>query len=142
MESRVQEPLGELEFAWWAAAGETVRVLRRVDLWGQTTCEVLVPSAGRLARVPAHELAPVAARPWRAEEVIWRVAAARAVRAMATGQPVAIRRGRLVPLPHQLGVLDRALASDPVRLLLADEVGLGKTIEAGLMDQRADRPLR
>lgn len=34
-------------------------------------------------------------------------------------------------LPHQLGVYSQALSRWPVRALLADEVGLGKTIEAG-----------
>ncbi len=36
-------------------------------------------------------------------------------------------------MPHQLRALSRALANDRVRYLLADEVGLGKTIEAGLI---------
>ncbi|MBT6176261.1 MAG: DEAD/DEAH box helicase family protein [Deltaproteobacteria bacterium] len=36
-------------------------------------------------------------------------------------------------LPHQVDVSTRAIAHDPVRLLLADEVGLGKTVEAALI---------
>lgn len=36
-------------------------------------------------------------------------------------------------LPHQVDVATRAIARDPVRLLLADEVGLGKTVEAALI---------
>jgi SNF2 family DNA or RNA helicase len=39
----------------------------------------------------------------------------------------------VTPLPHQLEVLKRAVKKNPLRLLLADEVGLGKTIEAGLV---------
>jgi ATP-dependent helicase HepA len=35
--------------------------------------------------------------------------------------------------PHQLYVAERATRVDPVRWLLADEVGLGKTIEACLI---------
>jgi SNF2 family DNA or RNA helicase len=38
-----------------------------------------------------------------------------------------------VPLPHQLYALNRAMSRDRIRYLLADEVGLGKTIEAGLI---------
>jgi ATP-dependent helicase HepA len=38
--------------------------------------------------------------------------------------------------PHQFYVAERATATDPVRWLLADEVGLGKTIEACLILNR------
>jgi len=39
----------------------------------------------------------------------------------------------VIPLPHQIKALSRAISSDRIRYLLADEVGLGKTIEAGLI---------
>jgi ATP-dependent helicase HepA len=41
--------------------------------------------------------------------------------------------GRIRLFPHQLHVAERATAADPVRWLLADEVGLGKTVEACLI---------
>ena len=44
--------------------------------------------------------------------------------------------GRVRLFPHQLYVAERASAADPVRWLLADEVGLGKTIEAALILNR------
>jgi ATP-dependent helicase HepA len=44
--------------------------------------------------------------------------------------------GRVRLFPHQLHVAERATAADPVRWLLADEVGLGKTIEACLILNR------
>lgn len=44
--------------------------------------------------------------------------------------------GRIRLFPHQLYVAEQASASDPVRWLLADEVGLGKTIEASLILNR------
>jgi ATP-dependent helicase HepA len=44
--------------------------------------------------------------------------------------------GRVRLFPHQLHVAERASAVDPVRWLLADEVGLGKTIEAALILNR------
>jgi ATP-dependent helicase HepA len=44
--------------------------------------------------------------------------------------------GRVRLFPHQLYVAERATATDPVRWLLADEVGLGKTIEASLILNR------
>ena len=44
--------------------------------------------------------------------------------------------GRVRLFPHQLYVAERATAADPVRWLLADEVGLGKTVEACLILNR------
>jgi ATP-dependent helicase HepA len=44
--------------------------------------------------------------------------------------------GRVRLFPHQLHVAERATARMPVRWLLADEVGLGKTIEATLIMNR------
>jgi ATP-dependent helicase HepA len=41
--------------------------------------------------------------------------------------------GRIRIFPHQLHVAERATRSHPVRWLLADEVGLGKTVEACLI---------
>jgi SNF2 family DNA or RNA helicase len=42
---------------------------------------------------------------------------------------------RIVPRPHQVFVAQRVLEAPRPRFLLADEVGLGKTIEAGLIVQ-------
>ena len=39
----------------------------------------------------------------------------------------------LIPLPHQILVLEKVMKSDHNRFLLADEVGMGKTIETGLI---------
>jgi ATP-dependent helicase HepA len=44
--------------------------------------------------------------------------------------------GRVRLFPHQLYVAERASGTDPVRWLLGDEVGLGKTIEASLILNR------
>ncbi|MEM6531903.1 MAG: SNF2-related protein [Myxococcota bacterium] len=59
----------------------------------------------------------------------------------------AVLGSRVEWLPHQIDVASRAVGDDPVRLLLADEVGLGKTVEAALIyaglreEGRAERVL-
>ena len=42
-------------------------------------------------------------------------------------------RSEVIPLPHQIEALKKVMGANPIRFLLADEVGLGKTIEAGLV---------
>jgi ATP-dependent helicase HepA len=44
-----------------------------------------------------------------------------------------LESARIDLIPHQLRVAEIAAARQPLRILLADEVGLGKTIEAGMI---------
>ena len=53
------------------------------------------------------------------------------------GNMVGLATAPVVPWPHQVQVLRRLQASCPSRLLMADEVGLGKTIQAGLFLRQA-----
>ncbi len=45
----------------------------------------------------------------------------------------ALLASRVMVKPHQVGVVQRVLSSPQPRFILADEVGLGKTIEAGMI---------
>jgi len=49
------------------------------------------------------------------------------------GELPSLSNSRIEIKPHQVGVLHRIMSAYPHRFLLADEVGLGKTIEAGLV---------
>lgn len=53
------------------------------------------------------------------------------------GTMIAVKTGTVDPWPHQLRAYKRMLDNWPFRLLIADEVGLGKTIEAGMMIRHA-----
>ena len=69
----------------------------------------------------------------RAGDDRYAVAAARIADALTQDLLLAPLEAGVIPLPHQLYALTRAMAEDQIRYLLADEVGLGKTIEAGLI---------
>src|SRR5262249_9740771 len=60
-------------------------------------------------------------------------AGARIAYALERDTLVAPLEGTVIPLPHQLLALQRAISGARIRYLLADEVGLGNTIEAGLI---------
>lgn len=52
---------------------------------------------------------------------------------MAQKRLLAPYESSLIPLPHQILVLEKVMQGIQTRFLLADEVGMGKTIEAGLV---------
>ena len=52
---------------------------------------------------------------------------------MAQKRLLAPYESSLIPLPHQILVLEKVMQGIQTRFLLADEVGMGKTIEAGLI---------
>jgi superfamily II DNA or RNA helicase len=120
-------------WAWWPRGHEAVRILARLGSGAEETAQVVVSSRGAVTRVPTSELAPISIRAWAPEELTWRAAACRALAAMAPLGAAATHNHRIEPLPHQVVALERALDRQPIRLLFADEVGLGKTIEAGMV---------
>lgn len=68
-----------------------------------------------------------------ARSVNLRIAATRLLFAHQFDELSSLSNSRVEIKPHQVGVLHRVATSYPHRFLLADEVGLGKTIEAGLI---------
>ena len=62
-----------------------------------------------------------------------RLTAARLLFEHQYGELSSLSNSRVEIKPHQVGVLHRIISGYPHRFLLADEVGLGKTIEAGLV---------
>jgi len=119
------------------------KVIEEQTLWGQTVCRVWLPNQDAVVRVPRSALRPLSAdlQPEIEAGRIAYVAAAAKVAEVLEGSTsatdghvlLAPMESNVIPLPHQIHALSRAISGDRVRYLLADEVGLGKTIEAGLV---------
>ena len=109
-------------------------VIERQDLWGRSSCRVWLPSTNAIIRVDASRLVPASeAGGWNKDRLTYLAAAARIADALSDDVLLAPIEAPVIPLPHQIKALSRAVSGDRVRYLLADEVGLGKTIEAGLI---------
>jgi len=103
-------------------------------LWGQTICRVWFPGRDLVVRIPVTKLNSVeGVSPRSPDDLAYVAAAARVADALTQDVLLAPIESSVIPLPHQIRALARAVSSDRVRYLLADEVGLGKTIEAGLI---------
>jgi superfamily II DNA or RNA helicase len=114
--------------------GELCRVIETQTLWGETVCRVWLPGKDTVVRLPAARLRPVQeASVGTVDGIAYLAAAARVADALTQDVLLAPIESSVIPLPHQIRALARAVSSDRVRYLLADEVGLGKTIEAGLI---------
>jgi len=119
------------------------KVIEVQALWGETVCRVWLPNQDVVVRVAQSALTSLhqAAKP---ESERWRIAYTTAATRVAevlegasdaSGERLLLApmESNVIPLPHQIHALSRAISGDRVRYLLADEVGLGKTIEAGLI---------
>jgi len=110
------------------------QVIEVQTLWGETTCRVWLPGRDSVVRIPASRLKPLeSAGTGSPDNIAYIAAAARVADALTQDVLLAPIESSVIPLPHQIRALSRAISSDRVRYLLADEVGLGKTIEAGLI---------
>jgi len=110
------------------------QVIESQTLWGETTCRVWLPGRDSVVRVPAARLAPLEdSGTGTADGIAYVASAARVADALTQDVLLAPIESSVIPLPHQIRALSRALKGGRVRYLLADEVGLGKTIEAGLI---------
>jgi len=114
--------------------GQTCQVIESQTLWGDTTCRVWLPGNETLVRVSASSLALLGdSRTCTDDDIVYVAAGARIADSLTQDMLLAPIESSVIPLPHQIRALSRAITGDRVRYLLADEVGLGKTIEAGLI---------
>jgi SNF2 family DNA or RNA helicase len=113
--------------------GQICQVIETQSLWGETTCRVSMPGCDSVVRIPASRLTSLEnagiGSPYNIAYVATAVRVADALTQDVLFAPI---ESSVNPLPHQIRALSRTIVNDRVRYLLADEVGLGKTIEVGL----------
>ncbi len=121
------------DWCWHTRQATPCRVVERLALWGEAAYRVWLPSKNAVLRARAAELAALVSVQPTVEQLLHATAAAKLQDALEENLLLAPIQSSVIPLPHQLYALNRAVGQDRIRYLLADEVGLGKTIEAGLV---------
>lgn len=121
------------DFAFDTVAGANVKILERIEMWGYTSYKVFNPATGRVYKATEEQLNTSGNAIQYDENYLRYVALLSKIKNETAGGFLSALASGIIPLPHQLHVLNRAMETNNIRYILADEVGLGKTIEAGMI---------
>ncbi|AKK76795.1 TPA: DEAD/DEAH box helicase [Citrobacter freundii] len=122
------------DWAWSQAHQQYVKVIESAGLWGQQFYRVWLQQQDVVLKVLDTDLynQPVQTI-MTADTLCYLATAAKIANVQQEDTLLAPIESNVIPLPHQLKALTKAMSKKQVRYLFADEVGLGKTIEAGLV---------
>ena len=112
---------------------ERVQILEISEVWGFVSYKVFNASTGTVYKLSADDICAEVPEENFNESYLRYVAMLSKIKNETSAGILSKLSSGIIPLPHQLHVLNRALSNNNVRYILADEVGLGKTIEAGLI---------
>lgn len=110
-----------------------VQVLEKIEAWGYISYKVFNPATGRVYKANEEQLSSSGNTMQYDENYLRYVTLLSKIKNETAGDFLSSLASGIIPLPHQLHVLNRAMETNNIRYILADEVGLGKTIEAGMI---------
>ena len=110
-----------------------VQVLEKIEAWGYTSYKVFNPATGRVYKANEEQLSSSGSTMQYDENYLRYVTLLSKIKNETAGGFLSSLASGIIPLPHQLHVLNRAMETNNIRYILADVVGLGKTIEAGMI---------
>ncbi len=124
----------EEQWVWSKVHHEPLKIIEINTQWNVTSYKLWSPSQNKSLIHSSNQIDLLSNSNYELEFLLYVIASARINQVYSTESIISPLEGNLIPLPHQLTALKKILAdSNHVRFLLADEVGLGKTIEAGLV---------
>ena len=121
------------DFAFDTLEQANVQVLEKIEVWGYVSYKVFNPSTGHVYKATEEQLNPEGGSIRYDENYLRYVVQLSKIKNETAGGFLSSLASGIIPLPHQLHVLNRAMETNNIRYILADEVGLGKTIEAGMI---------
>lgn len=112
--------------------GKAIEVLATRKTFGRSVAQIRILATGQILDVPADELHEDQSEV-SLSELVFKAMAARIRNEVNTQKILAPFESNIIPLPHQILALEKVMSGTYLRFLLADEVGMGKTIETGLV---------
>ena len=121
------------DFVFDTIENANVQVIEKIEIWGYVSYKVFNPTTGKIYKATAEQLNTEESTKLLDENYLrYVVQLSKIKNETASGFLSSLASG-VIPLPHQLHVLNRVMKTNNIRYILADEVGLGKTIEAGMI---------
>lgn len=112
---------------------EKVQIIKINTVWGYISYKVYNPITDKVYNLAEEAIESEKSANDTNVDFLRYVAILEKIRSETSAGLLSKLSSGVIPLPHQLHVLNRAVETSSVRYILADEVGLGKTIEAGLI---------
>lgn len=113
--------------------GKDIEIIGEKTVFGQHTAWIHLLEDNTFRQVLWDDISFDDEREGGLSQVRYVALAARIKEEIAQKHILAPYESSLLPLPHQLLILEKVMKAPQTRFLLADEVGMGKTIEAGLV---------
>lgn len=111
---------------------QAIEVLSSKKVFGRSISRIRILSTGEVLEVLTSEITGSSSET-TLQNLQYRAMAARIKNEISSQSILSPYESNIVPLPHQILALEKVMNGAYCRFLIADEVGMGKTIEAGLV---------
>ena len=110
---------------------QTVEIISTKTVFGKSISKIRILATGQTMDVRTEEIVEESNQV-SLQNLQYRAMAARIKNEIGSQSILSPYESNVVPLPHQILALEKVMNGPYCRFLIADEVGMGKTIEAGL----------
>ena len=122
------------DWVWHTRLKQPVKILSINENWGFNTFEVWSENLKKSIISKFEDVVKLSESTLSKSNLMFIISAAKILDAYSNEKILSPVESKIIPLPHQVNVLSTVMKSGGnIRFLLSDEVGLGKTIEAGLI---------
>lgn len=112
--------------------GREIEILGNRTIFGKSIAEIRILATGQILDVPLADIQDET-HAISAHEIAFKAIASKIRNDVFQQSMLAPIESNVIPLPHQILALEKIMSGQFLRFLIADEVGMGKTIEAGLV---------